>query len=181
MSRRACRAPRATVSQSRRRVAVRAPNRARIRCCVSGHVSAVPKGGDGVEEPVPWTATKTWLTRPFAAAIGAPDRRRQFGRASASTKPSSSESGSARLTYPYRSGGVAVEVIRAENDFERAGPRPTRCGRRFGAAAAGIALPPPTSGLSESRVFTRRENACHRRGTNSLLAAADAALGSLRY
>jgi len=45
---------------------------------------------------------ETWLTRLFAAAM-ARRSKEVIRRASASTKPSSSESGSARLTYPYRS------------------------------------------------------------------------------
>ena len=58
---------------------------------------------------------ETWLTRFFAAAM-ARRSKEAIRRASASTKPSSSASGSARLTYPYR---LAVEIVRAENDFER--------------------------------------------------------------
>jgi hypothetical protein len=45
---------------------------------------------------------ETWLTRFFAAAM-ARRSKKAIRRASTSTKPSSSASGSARLTYPYRS------------------------------------------------------------------------------
>jgi hypothetical protein len=54
----------------------------------------------------------------FAAVIGR--RSKEAIRASASAKPSRSASGSARLTYPYRSVVSPVEVVRAQNDFERA-------------------------------------------------------------
>jgi hypothetical protein len=73
-------------------------------------------------------------------------------RASASTKPSSSASGSARLTYPYRS-AVSPSKSFAPRTISSARPRPTRCGRR--------SVPPPpgctptlTSGWP-SRVFSR--------------------------
>ena len=92
-------------------------NRVWIRFCVSGHVIAVvnelrasrSRSAGGSE---------TWLTRFFAAAIG---RRSKdaIRRASTSTKPSSSASGSARLTYPYRSAALPVEVVCTENDFKR--------------------------------------------------------------
>jgi hypothetical protein len=49
--RRACRAPRATVSQSRRRVAVRAPTELGSAAAFQA-MSRGLKGGDGVEEPV---------------------------------------------------------------------------------------------------------------------------------
>src|SRR5258708_18689612 len=73
-------------------------NRVWTRCCASGHVSAVSKevmasrsrSADGSE---------TWLTRFFAAAM-ARRSKEAIRRASASTKPSRSATGSARLTSP---------------------------------------------------------------------------------
>src|ERR1700688_2695539 len=76
-------------------------NTACIRCWASDHVSAVPneviasrsRSADGNE---------TWFTRFFAAAR-ARRSKEAILRARASTKPSSSASGSARLIYPHRS------------------------------------------------------------------------------
>ena len=80
-----------------------------MRCCVSGHISAVVKelrasrsrSADGND---------TLLMRFFAAAI-ARRSKEAIRRASASTKPSSSASGSARLTYPYRSAVSGVQEL----------------------------------------------------------------------
>src|SRR5437879_2418296 len=139
-----------------------------IRCCVSGQVSAVSKeviaarsrSADGNE---------TWLTRFFAAAM-ARRSKEAIRRASASTKPSSSASGSARLTYPYRSCGIAVEIVRAENDFERP-TAPDQMWKTFRTAAAGMHSH-PDFGLAESRVLARRE--AHVAGEDELAAHAPA-------
>jgi hypothetical protein len=56
----------------------------------------------------------------FFAAAMARRAKDAIRRASASTKPSSSAPGSARLMYPYRSAVIAVEAIAAQHDFERA-------------------------------------------------------------
>src|SRR5882762_5804649 len=98
-----------------------------MRCWASGHVSAAPNevkasrsrsvGGNEI-----------WLTRPFAAAR-ARRSKEAIRRASASTKPSSSASGSARLTYPYRS-AVSPSKSFAPRTISSARPRPTRWGRR---------------------------------------------------
>ena len=58
-------------------------------------------------------------------------------RASASTKSSSSASGCARLTYPYRSAVSPSKFVRAENDFERAAAADQHW-EAFRSAAAGI-------------------------------------------
>jgi len=93
---------------------------------------------------------ETWLTRFFAAAM-ARRSKEAIRRASASTKPSSSASGSARLTYPYRFRGVAVEVVRAEDDFKRS-TATDQMWEAFRTAAAGMQSH-PDFGLAESRVL----------------------------
>src|SRR5207249_4861109 len=109
---------------------------------------------------------ETWLTRFFAAAM-ARRSKEAIRRASASTKPSSSTSGSARLTYPYRS-AVSPSKSFAPRTISSARPRPTRCGRRSVPPPPGC-TPTPTSGWP-SRVFSRAadaatdlRNADHRR------------------
>jgi hypothetical protein len=79
-------------------------NRASIRCCVSGHVSAVWKALRARGRSA--YGNETWLMRFFAAAIGRRSKE-AIRRASTSTKQSSSASGSARLiSVSFR--GVAV-------------------------------------------------------------------------
>src|SRR5881628_2596537 len=101
----------------------------------------------------------------FAAAIG---RRSKdaIRRASPSTKPSSSASGSARLTYPYRS-AVPPSKSFAPRTISSARPRPTRCGRRSVPPPPGC-TPTPTSGWP-SRVFSRDAKRMSQARTNSLL------------
>jgi hypothetical protein len=117
---------------------------------------------------------ETWLTRLFAAAM-ARRSKEAIRRASASTKPSSSESGSARLTYPYRSAVSPSKSFAAENDFERAAAA-DQMWKAFGAAAAGMHSY-PDFGLPESRVFTRRET--HVTGEDELATAAAYAASDL--
>jgi len=83
-------------------------------------------------------------------------------RAIASTKPSSSASGRARLTY-HIVRGVAVEV-RSRRERSRARGTADQMWEAFRAAAAGCS-PTPTSGWP-SRVFSRDRSAC-RSETNS--------------
>src|SRR5580693_5198133 len=108
---------------------------------------------------------ETWLTRPFAAAM-ARRSKEAIRRASASTKPSSSESRSARLTYPYRS-AVSPSKSFAPRIISSARPRPTRCGRRSVPPPPGC-TPTPTSGCP-SRVFSRDAKRMSQARTNSLL------------
>ena len=113
---------------------------------------------------------ETWLTRLFAAAM-ARRSNEAIRRASASTKPSSSEFGKrpVDVSVPFR--GVAVEVARAENDFERA-TAADQIWEAFGAAATGMHAH-PNFGLAESRVFARCET--HVTGEDELAAAAHTA------
>jgi hypothetical protein len=101
----------------------------------------------------------------FAAAIGRRSKE-AIRRASTSTKPSSSASGSARLTYPYRS---AVSPSKSfANDLERAAAADQRW-QAFRTAAAGIHSH-PDFGLAQSRVLARRE--AHVAGEDELAAHA---------
>src|SRR5438067_543076 len=109
--------------------------------------------------------SETWLTRFFAAAM-ARRSKEAIRRASASTKPSSSASGSARLTYPYRS-AVSPSKSFAPRMISSARPRPTRCGRRSVPPPPGC-TPTPTSGWP-SRVFSRDAKRMSQARTNSLL------------
>src|SRR6267143_5231100 len=148
--------------------------RAWMRCCVSGHVSAVVKelrasrsrSADGNE---------TWLRRFFAAAI-ARRSKEAIRRAIASTKPSNSASGRARLTYPYRS-AVSPSKSFAPRTISSARPRPTRCGRRSVPPPPGC-TPTPTSGWP-SRVLARRE--AHVAGEDELAAHAPYTASHLRH
>jgi hypothetical protein len=116
---------------------------------------------------------ETWLTRLFAAAM-ARRSKEAIRRASASTKPSSSESGNARLTYPYRS-AVSPSKSFAENDFERAATA-DQMWEALGAAAARMHSH-ADFGLAESRVFARRET--HVTGEDELATAAAHAASDL--
>jgi len=88
-------------------------------------------------------------------------------RASASTKPSSSAlKCPVDVSVSFR--GVAVEIVRAENDFER----PTladQMWKTFRTAAAGVHSQPRLR-LAESRVLARRE--AHVAGEDELAAHA---------
>src|SRR5580700_3765468 len=119
--------------------------------------------------------SETWLTR-FLAAAMARRSKEAIRRASASTNWSSSASGSARLTYPYRSACVAIEVVRAENDFERAAAA-DQMWEAFGAAAAGMHSH-PDFGLAQLRVLARRK--AHVAGEDELAAHAPDAASDLR-
>src|SRR5712672_4647860 len=70
---------------------------------------------------------------------------------------------------------VAIEVVRAENDFERAAAA-DQMWEAFGAAAAGMHSH-PDFGLAESRVFARRET--HVTGEDELATAAAHAASDL--
>src|SRR3954463_1497448 len=71
---------------------------------------------------------------------------------SVSTKPSRYAPGSARLIYPYRSALIAVEVIAAEDDFERAAAA-DQMWEAFGIAAGMHSH--SDFRLAQSRVFRR--------------------------
>src|SRR5467141_5340672 len=71
--------------------------------------------------------------------------------------------------------GVAIEIVRAENDFECAAAA-DQMWEAFGTAAAGMHSH-PDFGLSESRVFTRRET--HVTGEDELATAAAYAASDL--
>src|SRR5882724_7145786 len=113
-----------------------------MRCWASGHVSAAPNEVKASRSRSVG-GNETWLTRPFAAAM-ARRSKEAIRRASASTKPSSSASGSARLTYPYRS-AVSPSKSFAPRTISSARPRPTSSGRRSVAPPPGF-TPTPTSG-----------------------------------
>ena len=83
-SRRACRVPQATVSQRRRRVAVRAPTELGFAAAFRA-TSARPQRRYAVEQPTA-DGNETWLTR-FLAAAMARRSKEAIRRASASTKP----------------------------------------------------------------------------------------------
>jgi hypothetical protein len=83
-SRRACRVPQATVSQRRRRVAVRAPTELGFAAAFQA-TSARPQRRYAVEQPTA-DGNETWLTR-FLAAAMARRSKEAIRRASASTKP----------------------------------------------------------------------------------------------
>src|SRR3954471_16748433 len=74
--------------------------------------------------------------------------------ASVSTKPSRSAPGSGRLIYPYRSALIAIEVIAAEDDFERAAAA-DQTWEAFGIAAGMHSHSDFT--LAQSCVFRRLE------------------------
>src|SRR5712671_2688916 len=138
-------------------------NSAWNRCCASGHVSAV------VNDVRPsrrlWAVgSETSLMSFFAAAMG---RRSKLAirRASASTKPSSSLSGSARLTYPYRS-AVSPSKSFEPSTISSARPRPTSGGRRSMPPPPGC-TPEPTSTCART-VFSRDANRMSQARTNSL-------------
>src|SRR5437870_8364306 len=118
---------------------------------------------------------ETWLTRLFAAAM-ARRSKEAIRRASASTKPSSSASASARLTYPYRS-AVSPSKSFAPRTISSARPRPTRCGRRSAPPPPGCS-PTPDFGLSQSGVLARCE--AHVAGEHELAAHAPDTASDLR-
>src|SRR5579864_978416 len=135
-----------------------------MRCWASGHVSAAPNEVKASRSRSVG-GNETWLTRPFAAAM-ARRSKDAMRRASASTNPSSSASGSARLTYPYRS-AVSPSKSFAPRTISSARPRPTRGGRRSAPPPPGCS-PTPTSGWP-SRVFSRDAKRMSQARTNSLL------------
>src|SRR5882724_1229850 len=94
--------------------------------------------------------------------------------ASASTKASSSASGSARLTYPYRS-EVSPSKSFAPRMISSARPRPTSNGRRSAPPPPGC-TPTPTSGWP-SCVFSREANVA---GEDEFAACAPDAASYLR-
>src|SRR5882724_493047 len=132
-----------------------------------------PKGGDGVEEPV-HGRQRNLVDETLRGGDGAPieggnsareriDEAVQFG---VWERP-------VDISVPFR--GVAVEVVRAENDFERAAAA-DQMWEAFGAAAAGMHAY-PDFGLAQSRVFARRET--HVAGEDELTTAAAYAASDL--
>src|SRR6266852_5759823 len=138
-------------------------NNAWNRCCASGHVNAVVKdvrlsrsrSADGNE---------TWLMRFFAAAIarrskGDPAREHVHEAVQLRVRKCPVD-----VSVPF--GGIAVEVIRAENDFERAAAA-DQMWEAFRTAASGMHSH-PDFGLAQSRVLARRE--AHVAGKDELAA-----------
>ena len=78
------------------------------------------------------------------------------------------------ISVPFR--GVAVEVVRAENDFERAAAA-DQMWEAFRTAAAGMQSH-PDFGLAQSRILARRE--AHVTGEDELAAHAPDAASDLR-
>src|SRR4029077_10934281 len=109
----------------------------------------------------------------FFAAAMARRSKEAIRLASASTKASSSASGSARLTYPYRS-AVSPSKSFAPRMISSARPRPTRGGRR---SSAGMHSN-PDFGLAQQRVFARRK--AHVAGQDEFAARASDAASDLR-
>src|SRR5438270_1882893 len=110
----------------------------------------------------------------FAAAIGRRSKE-AIRRASTSTKASSSSSGSARLTYPYRS-AVAPSKSFAPRMISSARPRPTSGGRR--SVPPPGCTPAPTFDLSQHGVLARCEP--HAAGEDELAAHATHSAPDLR-
>jgi len=149
-------------------------NRAWIRCCVSGQVSAVSKevmrrGAQSAD------GNETWLTRFFAAAMarpvegGDPARERvdeavQFGVWKCPVD----------VSVSFR--GVAVEVVRAEDNFKR----PTAADQMWEAfrTATTWMQSHPDFGLTQSRVLARRKT--HIAGEDELAAHAPDTASDLR-
>jgi len=106
----------------------------------------------------------TLLMSFFAAAMGRLSKL-AIRRASASTKPSSSLSGSARLTYPYRSAVSPSKSFETEHDFERGG-----LGRRAveGARAAAAGMHSRADFTCARAVFSREANRMSQARRNSL-------------
>src|SRR3984893_18094241 len=124
-----------------------------------------PEGGDGVQEPVRGRQ-RNLVDETLRGGDGAPieggnsareriDEAIQFG---VWERP-------VDISVPFR--GVAVEVVRAENDFERAAAA-DQMWEAFSAASAGMHSYPDFR-LAESRVFTRRET--HVTGEDELATA----------
>src|SRR3981189_3440024 len=156
-----------------------------MRRCVSGQVSAVSKevmaarnrSADGNE---------TWLTRFFAAAMA---RRSKEGIPGGAAPGEGSGPAGERVDKAVQFGvwecpvdvsvsfrGVAVEVVRAEDDFERAAAADQQW-EAFRTAAAGI-YSHPDFGLAQQRVLARRE--AHVAGEDELAAHAPDAASDLR-
>src|ERR1700733_8582428 len=108
----------------------------------------------------------------FAAAIGRRSKE-AIRRASASTKLSSSASGSARLTYPYRS-AVSPSKSLAPSTISRAAAHQMR--EPFRTAATRMQSD-PDFGLAQSRVLARGE--AHVAGEDELAAHAPDAAADL--
>src|SRR6266478_7262662 len=131
------------------------------------------KGGDGVEEPVRGRqrnlVDETLRGGDGASIEGGNSARERIDEAvqlGVWERP-------VDISVPFR--GVAVEVVRAENDFERAAAA-DQMWEAFGAAAAGMHAHPDL-GLAESRVFARRET--HVTGEDELATAAAHAASDL--
>src|SRR5439155_5074625 len=112
-----------------------------------------PKGGDGVEEPV-HGRQRNLVDETLRGGDGAPI---EGGNSARERIDEAVQLGvwerPVDISVPFR--GVAVEVFRAENDFERAAAA-DQMWEAFGAAAAGMHSY-PDFGLPESRIVTRRQ------------------------
>src|SRR6266705_347710 len=111
----------------------------------------------------------------FAAAI-ARRSKEAIRRAIASTKPSSSASGRARLTYPYRP-AVSPSKSFAPRTISSARPQTDQMWEAFRAAAAGMHSDSDFR-VAQSRVLARRE--AHVAGEDELAARAADAASDLR-
>jgi hypothetical protein len=124
------------------------------------------KGGDGVEEPVR-RRQRNLVDEPFRGGDGAPI---EGGNSARERIDEAVQLGiwerPVDISVAFRR--VAVEVVCAENDFERAAAA-DQMWEAFGAAAARMHSY-PDFGMPESRVFTRRET--HVTGENELATAA---------
>src|SRR5712672_1050315 len=124
------------------------------------------KGGDGIEEPV-GGRQRALVDEILGGGDGAPI---EGGNSARERIDEAVQLGvwerPVDISVPFR--GVAVEVVRAENDLERAAAA-DQMWEAFGAAAAGMHSY-PDFGLPESRIFTRRET--HVTGEDKLATAA---------
>ena len=122
------------------------------------------KGGDGVEEPV-GGRQRNLVDETLRGGDGAPI---EGGNSARERIDEAVQLGVWKrpvdVSVPFRR--VAVEVVRAENDFERAAAA-DQMWEAFGAAAAGMHST-PTSGWP-SRVFSRDAKRMSQARTNSLL------------
>src|SRR5258708_5863747 len=111
------------------------------------------KGGDGVEEPVRGRQ-RNLVDETLRGGDGASI---EGGNSASEHIDEAVQLGGwerpVDISVPFR--GVAVEVVRAENDFERAAAA-DQVWEAFGATAAGMHSHPDL-GLAESRVFARRD------------------------
>src|ERR1700722_15308386 len=132
------------------------------------------KGGDGVEEPVRGRqrnlvdeTLRGGNGAPIEGGNSAPERIDEPVQRGVWERP-------VDISVPFRS--VAVEVVRAKNDFERAAAA-DQMWEAFRTAAAGMQSH-PYFGLAQSRVLARRK--AHVAGENELAAHAPDTASDLR-